>query len=1414
MRKGIRRTLWGLGALVLVPAFGVLLILGLLHTDWGRGKVRAVAVNQLTALFNGPVAIGGLEGSLLGDIVIVDLRVEDRAGRPAVVVPRARVQFTVRTLLSRTFHASSIALESPAVLAVQTEGGWNLGNLLAPQPDDPQAKPWNVYIDELRMTGGAVEIRPVGAATVHVDALDLAAGIRVEGERVSASVQKLAAHVRELGADVALSTTLASSPEGLVVNDTTLVVSDSRIEIASFALTGEEALSATLGMEVTADDVRRFMAFRDPGAPPAYEGTAGLRLGGEVSRADAGAPLVFDFEGALGMSPLAVTGRVQPTDDGASGALALRLQDFAAEALVPGTIETNIDVSLDASGTLAGESIVGDANATLSGVVAGFPVRLLSVKARMRPDQKLVATASLDSPRGTADVALRGVLVPEPRLESLRVRANIGRLGLVLPDNQVDGDLVVDITGSGTQERFAARGAIRSSRLAMEGISLRGIDATFDVRGLPDRAAGTATVTVNDVTQDGASLGPVELTANTTDNGRRTEAVLQVGTARTPYAASAQVFVTRRDSRVEVRVARLTGRFRQLPLRAEPTEVTLRVAGGGQVESFVVHAGQARLEASATWRPGFPMRGAGTAEVALTGVDVAAMVEALRLEMPGVDGQGSMSLSISRQRGRLAGSLEFVLEDATYDDIRADLSGQVNVTDDELSVTLGARDLLVPGVGPLVLEANVRAAERRTAVEVALTGKSVGTVSLEAVTSAPGDLLDAEAWQRLDRRAIESASLTVSALPVAPWARLASDLEADITGRLDMQLTLGSGAEAGSFQLRATELRTMAVRAPASLTVEADVEAGRSSFEVLAQLTDVTKLTARGTIGVDGALWDRNDPAAAVQTAPLSASFTMEEFPLRKLGEVMVDAPTLEGNVQGEAEVSGSLSALRWTARFEAARTRIVSAFFRSLVVKGEGVPGRARVTIEGEQGNGGTLAVSAAVPVGEVVDDDSIDVAITAQKFSLDWVQGILGKDSAIVNIDGTLDADLKARGTLEEPRLVDGWLTVSDGSLRLRDFTRPLRDLTIKARTSPTGATVSLGAKSGKGSLGLSSKIELAGVSPIAVSATLRTDRFPVLATTTVLEITSKATMDGKLENNLWRLETEIGDTFVRIPRTEAEELHDTTPMENVTFVDERGRRAAAEAEAERMASSAAPTIRMHLAAPGTIRIRGEEVDARVRADLDVTYIGDSTVVSGTVAVVNGRVSLFGRSYDILTGRASFDGSVPPNPEVDVRLARDFGTLRLFIIVGGTIENPEISFASEPSNYDQSQLLAFVLGRDPNDPDQSSESFGGQALGVLSGVVFGKVQELLRNTLGVDVLRVETSQSTAGGRRTELVVGKWLTEDIFLVYRNRGGGTDPNDNTNEASVEYRLGRNWLLEAVYGDRGAGGLDILWVKRY
>jgi autotransporter translocation and assembly factor TamB len=147
----------------------------------------------------------------------------------------------------------------------------------------------------------------------------------------------------------------------------------------------------------------------------------------------------------------------------------------------------------------------------------------------------------------------------------------------------------------------------------------------------------------------------------------------------------------------------------------------------------------------------------------------------------------------------------------------------------------------------------------------------------------------------------------------------------------------------------------------------------------------------------------------------------------------------------------------------------------------------------------------------------------------------------------------------------------------------------------------------------------------------------------------------------------------------------------------------------------------------------------------------------------------------------------------------------------VRGRASKPELVLASDPGTYSQDQLLGFLLGGEPGGGPQNG-SMSDRATSAGASYVANKIGGYVRDALpiDIDVLRYEASTASSSAAIT---VGTWVTHTLFLAYR-RHLEARPDENTGEGELEYWLSRRVVLEAVAGDRGYHGLDLLWRRRY
>ena len=207
----------------------------------------------------------------------------------------------------------------------------------------------------------------------------------------------------------------------------------------------------------------------------------------------------------------------------------------------------------------------------------------------------------------------------------------------------------------------------------------------------------------------------------------------------------------------------------------------------------------------------------------------------------------------------------------------------------------------------------------------------------------------------------------------------------------------------------------------------------------------------------------------------------------------------------------------------------------------------------------------------------------------------------------------------------------------------------------------------------------------------------------------------------------------------------------------------------------------------------------------------------VSGGIHIPRGRINIQGQRFDFEHGNVTFNGSYEINPELDLKLTRQYPEALVVIELRGTPKKPQLRMSSDPAVYDQAQIVSLILTGQPGGQPSTGKSFDPTA--AVATAVLSKLADKVAPALGLDVMRVEGQEvknekgEATGDTDTRVEVGKYVTERIYLSYAHIFGAPD-NANQNEAHVEYRMTRRLMMETVFGDAGQGGLDTLWTYRF
>jgi hypothetical protein len=136
-------------------------VFGLTNTDFGRERVRRIAVSAMNKSIHGVTRIGRVDGNLLRGITLRDLSITDSAGAPFFSSPLVQARYSIGNFLSKHIIIDALGVTKPSVVLDKKPGGeWNFTKLFA--ASDTTKK------DTTRGFGSWITLRNVRMSDGHV----------------------------------------------------------------------------------------------------------------------------------------------------------------------------------------------------------------------------------------------------------------------------------------------------------------------------------------------------------------------------------------------------------------------------------------------------------------------------------------------------------------------------------------------------------------------------------------------------------------------------------------------------------------------------------------------------------------------------------------------------------------------------------------------------------------------------------------------------------------------------------------------------------------------------------------------------------------------------------------------------------------------------------------------------------------------------------------------------------------------------------------------------------------------------------------------------------------------------------------------------------------------------------------------
>ncbi|MDD2380201.1 MAG: translocation/assembly module TamB domain-containing protein [Mariniphaga sp.] len=243
------------------------------------------------------------------------------------------------------------------------------------------------------------------------------------------------------------------------------------------------------------------------------------------------------------------------------------------------------------------------------------------------------------------------------------------------------------------------------------------------------------------------------------------------------------------------------------------------------------------------------------------------------------------------------------------------------------------------------------------------------------------------------------------------------------------------------------------------------------------------------------------------------------------------------------------------------------------------------------------------------------------------------------------------------------------------------------------------------------------------------------------------------------------------------------------------------------------------MRLRIPRNTWIKNKDLYIEIAGDLELIKKNEYFELFGSVDVVRGQYDLLGKTFLIDEGSISFQGGEDMIPRFNIKAIYVFRNQQrvkqeLSLQVTGTADAPEVQFHLDGNVVSEGDALSYILfGKSMNEltineQDNMGRAGGGALAGkAAASILSAQITNFLGNKIAVDYLEVKSDQ---GFDNATVVVGKYITNDLFVSYEQRFGEVQEKDMAKyEVKLEYELFRFLFFELNNSSRESG-FDIIF----
>lgn len=165
-RRGDRGWLRGHGrwfavGLAIAFATGIVVLISLSRTEWGRDQVLEYTLSALGGRLNGDLTVVRLEGNLITGARLYEIRLDDTTGVPLAVIDSAFIRYRLATLTGGDVVINRLDVYGADINIFRLHGDtlWNYQGVFQDPTPDPVGDPTATLVENLRLYETDVTIR-------------------------------------------------------------------------------------------------------------------------------------------------------------------------------------------------------------------------------------------------------------------------------------------------------------------------------------------------------------------------------------------------------------------------------------------------------------------------------------------------------------------------------------------------------------------------------------------------------------------------------------------------------------------------------------------------------------------------------------------------------------------------------------------------------------------------------------------------------------------------------------------------------------------------------------------------------------------------------------------------------------------------------------------------------------------------------------------------------------------------------------------------------------------------------------------------------------------------------------------------------------------------------------------------------